>query len=115
MRSKPNSSINVGLQLVKKQEAQAFVSAGNTGAAMTAALFILGRIEGVDRPAITGVMPTRSGPLVLLDLGANVDCKSRHMVQFAQMGTLFAKCILNIPKPRVALLNIGEEPEKATS
>lgn len=112
VRSKPNSSINVGLHLVKRKAADAFVSAGNTGAAMAAALFVLGRIEGVDRPAILGVMPARTGRVVILDLGANVDCKPRHLVQFAQMGSLFAKTILNIPKPRVSLLNIGEEPEK---
>jgi glycerol-3-phosphate acyltransferase PlsX len=112
VRGKPNSSINVGMYLVKEGKAQAFISAGNTGAVMAAALFILGRIEGVERPAITGVLPTRTGKVILLDLGANVDCKPRQLVQFAQMGSLFAKVFLQIAHPRVALLNIGEEPEK---
>lgn len=111
-RKKKDSSIRVGLDLVRDKKADAFVSAGNTGAALTASTLILGRINGVERPAAVTVLPSENGQFVMLDMGTNVDCKSNHLVQFAVMGECFAKLVLGIEKPRVALLNIGEEPDK---
>jgi len=112
VKQKKNSSLNVAISLVKNKEAEAVVSAGNTGALMTAALFGLGRIPEVERPAIATVFPTRRGSVLLLDMGANVDCKPKHLLQFAQMGAQYAKYIMHLPNPRIGLLNIGEEAEK---
>jgi len=111
-RKKKNSSIHVGLQLVKEKKAQAFVSAGNTGAVLTASTFILGRIEGIERPALLAVMPSEKKPFVMLDMGSNVDCKPQHLVQFSIMGNCFSKEIMEIKNPKIGLLNIGEEKEK---
>ncbi|MEK9658010.1 MAG: phosphate acyltransferase PlsX [bacterium] len=111
-RQKKNSSIHIGLNLVKKNIAQGFVSPGNTGAILTTSTLILGRSNGVERPALASAIPSSKGPFVLLDLGSTVDCKSSHLQQFAIMGHYFAKLILHINKPRIALLNIGEEEEK---
>ena len=108
-RKKKQSSIHIGLNLVKNGEALGFFSAGNTGAVMTASTFILGRIPNVERPCIGGVMP---GPVLLLDMGSNVDCKPNHLVQFALMGHYFAQDVMDIQNPRVGLLNIGEEDDK---
>jgi len=88
------------------------VSAGNTGATMAAALLRWGRIPGIDRPAIAGVLPTERGGTILLDVGANVDCKPKNLVQFALMGSIYARNILGITSPRVGLLNVGEESTK---
>lgn len=112
VRRKKNSSINVGLELVKNGQAQAFVSAGNTGAVVAASLFTLGRIEGIERPAILLLMPTGHGPRLLIDVGANVDSRPKHLLQFAQMASLFAEKVFHIKNPRVGLLSIGEEAEK---
>ena len=112
LRKKKHSSIRIGLELVKKGEADAFVSAGNTGAVMATALVVLGTVSGVERPAIAIVVPTATGQAVLLDAGANVDCKPRHLVQFAIMGHIYARHILERPRPRVGLLSIGEEESK---
>jgi phosphate acyltransferase len=112
LRKKPNSSIAVGLGLQKRGEADAFISAGNTGAVMAGSLFILRRIPGVDRPAIGTIVPTAGGSLLLLDAGANVDCKPGQLVQFAHLGKVYAQDLMGIPDPRVGLLNIGEEPGK---
>ncbi|OAT81267.1 phosphate acyltransferase PlsX [Desulfotomaculum copahuensis] len=112
VRRKKNSSIVRAVQLVKEGTAGAVVSAGSTGAAMAAALLGLGRIRGIDRPAIAGILPSRRGGTVLLDVGANVDCKPQHLLQFAIMGSLYAEKILGIPEPRIGLLNIGEEETK---
>ena len=112
IRKKKNSSIVKGVRMVKEGQADAFVSAGNTGACMAASLFGYGRITGIDRPAIASVMPTDYGPVLLLDVGANADCKPQNLVQFAIMGQIYAEKILNIPKPSVGLLNIGEEEAK---
>ncbi len=112
VRRKPNSSIVVGLNLQKTGEAEAFVSAGSTGAVMAASLFILRPLPGVDRPAIATLLPTAHGPMVMLDAGANVDCKPAQLVQFARLGAVYAHDVLGREKPRVGLLNIGEEPEK---
>lgn len=111
-KRKKNSSIHIGLELVKSGQASGFVSAGNTGAVMAASHFILGRIDGVDRPAIASVLPTQTGHVVMLDMGASADCKPHHLAQFGWMGHQFSKAVLGIDYPRVALLNIGEEPEK---
>ncbi|MDH4161273.1 MAG: phosphate acyltransferase PlsX [Nitrospirota bacterium] len=111
-RRKKDSSIRVANELVKSGEAVAVISAGHTGAAMAASLFVLGTIEGVERPAIAMIMPTVKGSSVVLDLGANVDCKPSHLVQFAVMGEVFAKHLLGNPNPRVGLLSIGEEETK---
>jgi phosphate acyltransferase len=112
LRHKKQSSIRIGLELVKRGEAEAFVSAGNTGAVMATALVVLGPLRGVERPAIAVTVPTLTGQAVLLDVGANVDCKARHLVQFAIMGNVYARDVLGIPRPRVGLLSIGEEEIK---
>jgi len=112
LRRKPHSSIVVGLRLHQKGEAAAFVSAGSTGAVMATSLFTLRPLPGVDRPAIGTVLPTAQAPCLLLDAGANVDCKPQHLVQFAHLGSNYARNMLGRAQPRVALLNIGEEPGK---
>jgi phosphate acyltransferase len=112
VRRKPDSSIVVGLNLQKAGEADAFVSAGSTGAVMAASLFILRPLPGVDRPAVATMLPTAAGPMVMLDAGANVDCRPAHLVQFARLGSIYAEDVLERRSPRVGLLNIGEEPEK---
>lgn len=114
VRSKKDSSIVVGCRLVKEGAADAFFSAGNTGAAMAAATLLMGRIPGVDRPAIATVLPTPSSPVVLLDSGANADCRPEYLVQFAHMGDAYAQAVLGVAAPRIALLNIGEEPGKGS-
>ena len=114
VRGKPDSSIVVGCRLVKQGRADGFFSAGSTGAAMAAATLVIGRIKGVQRPAIATVLPTAGAPCVLLDVGANADCKPEHLAQFAAMGTAYATAALGIRAPRVGLLNIGEEPGKGS-
>jgi phosphate acyltransferase len=111
-RRKKNSSIRVANDLVKNGEAEAVISAGHTGAAMATSLFVLGSVEGVERPAIATFMPTIKGTSIILDMGANVDCKPNHLLQFAVMGEVYAKYLLRIPNPRVGLLSIGEEETK---
>ncbi|MFV2006719.1 MAG: phosphate acyltransferase PlsX [Longimicrobiales bacterium] len=112
IRRKPQSSVVIGLQLQKTGDADAFISAGPTGAVMAASLFILRRLEGVDRPAIGAVVPTATGALLLLDAGANVDCKPQQLLQFAHLGSAYAEHLMEVDNPRVGLLNIGEEPGK---
>lgn len=112
LRKKKDSSIRVAVDLVREGEAEAMVSAGNTGAVMATGLVILGPLAGVERPAIAAQLPTLAGYAILLDVGANVDCKPRHLVQFAIMGTVYARKILGNAKPRVGLLSIGEEETK---
>jgi glycerol-3-phosphate acyltransferase PlsX len=115
VRTKRRSSIVVGLDLVAQAEAAGFVTAGNTGAAMTAALLGLKRIEGIDRPALAIPFPTSKGrPALLLDIGANADARPHNLVQFAVMGSVYAERVLGIASPRVALLSIGEEDEKGS-
>ena len=107
------SSIAVGMQLIKNGKAHAFVSPGNTGAVMATALLRIGRIPGVSRPAITSLFPTSNGrPTVVLDVGANADCKPQHLSQFAVMGSVYAQIILQSESPRVGLVSIGEERSK---
>lgn len=112
LKAKPRSSIHLGLAAVAQGRADAFASAGNTGAVMAAALMGLGRVEGVARPALPGPFPTTEGRCVLLDVGANMDCRPEHLVQFARMGAVYAERVLGLDRPRVGLLNVGEEPSK---
>jgi len=112
LRKKKDASVRVATELVKSGEAVAVISAGHTGAAMATAFFVLGTVKGVDRPAIAALMPTVSGFSILLDVGANVDCKPYHLLQFALMGDVFASKTHGISKPRVGLLSIGEEDTK---
>ncbi len=112
-RAKKDSSVHVASRLVASGEAHGFVSAGNTGACMAIAKMVLGKIRGVDRPALSGVLPTLTGrPVVLVDVGANVDCSPEMLVQFAVMGELYSRVVLKVEKPRVGLLSIGEEEHK---
>lgn len=113
-RQKQDSSIGRGLQFLKEKEAQAFVSAGNSGAVVAFSLLTLGRIHNLSRPAILVTLPCLKGPVVLLDAGANADCKKEHLLHFAKMGSVYARRVLEIPEPRVALLNIGEEEQKGS-
>ena len=112
LRKHPDSSIVRGLRLHQERRADAFVSAGSTGAVMAASLFILRPLEGVDRPAIGTLLPTAKQPVLMLDAGANVDCKPHHLVQFAHLGHIYAQDLMGREEPRIGLLNIGEEPEK---
>lgn len=112
VRRKQDSSIVVGLTLQREGKADAFVSAGSTGAVMAASLFILRPLPGVDRPAVATLLPTKADPVLMLDAGANVDSKPHHLVQFAHLGVVYARDVLGHAVPRVGLLNIGEEPEK---
>jgi glycerol-3-phosphate acyltransferase PlsX len=110
---KPNSSISVGFQLLKGNEIQAFSSAGNTGAMLVGSMFSVKTIPGVSRPAMTTIVPKLEGGLgILLDVGANADCKAENLFQFGVLGSLFSQSVYNIANPRVALVNIGEEEEK---
>jgi phosphate acyltransferase len=111
-RRKPTSSIVVGLKLQKEGKADAFVSAGSTGAVMAASVFLFRPIAGVDRPAVATILPTTTHPLLLIDAGANVDCKASHLLQFARLGSIYVEDVWQRPTPRIGLLNIGEEPEK---
>jgi phosphate acyltransferase len=112
VRARRRSSIVVGLGLIASAEADAFVSAGNTGAVMAAAVLGLKRIEGIDRPALATPFPTARGVCLLLDIGANSDARAHNLAQFGIMGSTYAERVLGIPRPRVALLNIGEEESK---
>lgn len=114
LKGKPNSSIHRGIGAVKTGRADGFASAGNTGAVMAAALFGLGRLPGVLRPALPGYLPTPSGTCVLLDVGANVEVRPEHLVQFARMGAVFGAAFLDKEDPTVGLVNVGEEPGKGT-
>lgn len=114
LRKKPKASINVCMDLVKEGRADAVVSAGHSGAGMAAALLRLGRLPGIDRPAIGAMFPTKIAgkSVIILDVGANVDCKPKYLDQFALMGSVYSQYVLGIEKPQVGLVNIGEEPTK---
>ncbi len=112
VKAKPDSSIVVGLSLCKQGQGDAFLSAGNTGAQMAASTFILGRLPGVLRPTISAFFPHPNGISLILDVGANVDCKPEVLVQFAQMGSIFVSQMENISAPKVGLLSVGEEETK---
>src|ERR1700704_6169948 len=109
VRSKPDSSMTVCARMCKDRRADGWISAGNSGAIMAAALFIQGRIRGVDRPALGSIVPTQTGFAYFLDVGANVDSKPEYLVQFAQMGAVYAREMLGLANPRVGLLSNGEE------
>lgn len=113
-RGKAQNSMAIGMDLLKTGEADAFVTAGNTGGAMATGLFRLGRIRGVKRPALAGVFPVQDGHCVVLDIGANADCKPEYLLQFGLMGSLYAEKIRNIQNPRVGLLSNGEEAGKGS-
>ncbi|WP_448380299.1 phosphate acyltransferase PlsX [Gloeomargarita sp.] len=114
LRRKPDASITVAMNLVRDGQADGVYSAGHTGAAMAAALLRLGRLPGIDRPAIGVLLPTLlpDKSVLLLDVGANVDCRPKFLNQFALMGSIYSQCVLGVPSPKVGLLNIGEEPCK---
>ena len=113
LRAKKDSSIARGLTLQKEGKVQGFVSAGNTGAVMSASTLILGRVTGVSRPTIGALIPTTTGaPALLLDAGANVDCKPRHLYEFGVMGSIYVSAMRGVARPRVGLLNVGEEESK---
>ena len=112
VRGKRDSSMHVACTLVRQGEADAFISAGNSGVAYACGMFIIGRIPGVERPALASLIPTEKSPMLLLDVGANVECRPHHLFQFAVMGSTFVKDILGYEEPRVALLSNGEEEGK---
>ncbi|MEX2227611.1 MAG: phosphate acyltransferase PlsX [Dehalococcoidia bacterium] len=114
VRAKRNASINIGMDMVKRGVAGGLVSAGNTGAVMASALMTLGRIQGIERPALGTLAPFTERGVLVLDVGANADVKPSYMVQFAQMGSVYAERVLGIPNPRIALLNIGGEETKGS-
>ncbi len=115
LRRKKDSSIQVACRLVRDGDAHAVVSAGHSGATVACGMFIVGRIPGVERPALTTLLPTEKKPLVILDVGANVDCKPYHLFQFGLMGNAFARDIVDYQAPAVSLLSIGEEEGKGNT
>lgn len=115
IRKKKNSSIVVGMNLVKHGDADAFVSAGSTGAILVGGQFVVGRIKGVERSPLAPLIPTAKGPALLIDCGANVDAKASHLVQFAKMGSIYMKYVVGVKNPRVAIVNIGAEEEKGNA
>lgn len=115
IRRKKDSSLVVALNLVKKGEADAIVSAGSTGALLTGALLIVGRLPGVERPALGTCLPNKKGFSFLIDSGANVDCKPKYLEQFAKMGSVYVEHVFGIKEPKVALVNIGAEKEKGNA
>lgn len=115
VRQKPDSSMVVGVKLVREGRARAFVSAGNTGAVMAAGLFELRRIRGVDRPALAAVFPTRTGGTLVVDVGANADCKPEYLAQFGLMGSIYMERVFGVNRPRVGLLSNGEEETKGSA
>jgi glycerol-3-phosphate acyltransferase PlsX len=115
IRKKKNSSLVVGQQLVKDGRADAFVSAGSTGAVLAGGMFVVGRIKGVERPPLGTLIPTKDGVALLADSGANVDSRASHLVQFARMGSIYMEHVVGIKNPRVAIANIGVEEEKGNA
>ncbi len=115
LRRKKNSSIQVACRLVKEGAADGVVSAGHSGASVACGMFIMGRIAGVERPTLAALLPTERNPVVIVDSGANVDCRPYHLFQFGLMGSAFARDLLGYPSPRVSLLSIGEEEGKGNN
>jgi glycerol-3-phosphate acyltransferase PlsX len=115
IRKKKDSSMVVGLNMVKNGDAAAFISAGNTGALLTGATVIIGRLKGVERPALGTMIPTEKGASLLIDAGANVDAKPGYLVQFAKMGSVYVENIFGIKNPKIGLINIGVESEKGNA
>jgi glycerol-3-phosphate acyltransferase PlsX len=114
VRTKRDSSLMVGMRLVKEGKADAFASAGNSGAVMAAALFGLGRIKGVERPALGSIYPASPEPCLVVDIGANADCKPEYLVQFARMGAAYARLMFGLPNPKVGIVSNGEEADKGS-
>ena len=114
VKTKPQSSITIGLTHQKEGQSHAFISAGNTGALLAASMLILGKLEGVSRPTIGSVYPTLSGFRLLVDAGANLELRPEHYLQFARMGVIYTREMLGVDDPKVGLLNVGEESEKGT-
>ena len=115
IRRKKDSSIVVGMRLVKNKEADAFVSAGSTGAVLVGGQGIIGRIRGIERPPLAPLIPTAKGAALLIDCGANVDARASHLVQFARMGSIYMESVAGIKNPRVGIVNIGAEEEKGNA
>ncbi|HIR27754.1 MAG TPA: phosphate acyltransferase PlsX [Candidatus Choladousia intestinigallinarum] len=115
IRTKKDSSIVAGLMMVRRGEADAFVSAGSTGAVLVGAQAIVGRIKGIERPALAPLIPTKEGVTLLIDCGANVDARSSHLVQFAKMGSVYMENVIGVKRPKVGIVNIGAEEEKGNA
>lgn len=115
IRTKKDSSIVVGLTMVRRGQADAFVSAGSTGAVLVGGQAIVGRIKGIERPALAPLIPTKDGVALLIDCGANVDARSSHLVQFAKMGSIYMEHVVGRKNPKVAIVNIGAEEEKGNA
>ena len=115
IRAKKNSSLVMAMNAVKNDEADAIISAGNTGALLTGSTLIIGRIKGIERPVLGTPLPNAKGFTFLLDSGANMDCKPSYLVQFARMGSIYMEKVQNIPNPKVALINVGVEKEKGNA
>lgn len=115
IRKKKQSSIVVGMKMVKEKEADAFVSAGSSGAILVGGQTIVGRIKGIKRPPLAPIIPTEKGVSLLIDCGANVDARSEHLVQFAQIGSIYMENVVGVKNPRVAIVNIGAEEEKGNA
>lgn len=115
VRKKKDSSIVKGMHMVRRQEADAFVSAGNSGAVLVGGQIIVGRLRGVERPPFASLIPTAEGVMLLLDCGANVDSRPAHLVQFAVMGSIYMENVLGVKNPRVSIVNIGAEEEKGNA
>ena len=114
VKAKKDSSLAVGMRLVKEGKADAFASAGNSGAVMAAALFGLGRIRGVDRPALSSIYPAAPEPCLIIDIGANADCKPEYLVQFAVMGHAYARVMFGLEQPKIGIISNGEEEDKGS-
>lgn len=115
IRKKKQSSIVVGMNMVKQKEADAFVSAGSSGAILVGGQVIVGRIKGIERPPLAPLIPTEKGVSLLIDCGANVDARASHLVQFAKMGSIYMENVMGVKNPRVAIVNIGAEEEKGNA